>query len=185
MSLTLECERFILRPLEAADAKTVQAFCNNWNIACMLARVPHPYPDGYAETWIATHPALRAEGAGSVFGIDYEGQLVGSVGVERKPEGNFELGYWLGEPWWGRGLMTEAARRTIGFAFESLEIDRLTSSYFDDNPASGRVLEKCGFRDVGPTGIWCEARSREMPSRALELSRAAAEALQGGARASA
>ena len=165
MDLLLSTERLLLRPLDPRDAPALQRHCGNWKVARMLARVPHPYPDGLAERWIGEQPRLRAEGLAHCFAVEQDGALIGTVGLERREAPHFELGYWLGEPWWGRGLATEAAGRAVAFAFETLAAERLASGHFVDNPASGRVLEKCGFAELGTTRRWCEARGRELPHR--------------------
>ncbi len=69
----------------------------------------------------------------------------GCCGLHLRESGLFELGYWLGRPFWGHGYATEAARKLAGFAFSRLKATQLTAGYFHDNPASGRVLEKVGF----------------------------------------
>ncbi|MGF1612021.1 MAG: GNAT family N-acetyltransferase [Kiloniellales bacterium] len=182
MDRTLQTERLTLRPLRLDDAPAIQRLCGNWKVARMLSPVPYPYPDGLAEEWIASDARSRFSGEAVRFALDHEGELIGVMGLERQgpqrqgPErwgaGSFELGYWLGEPWWGRGLATEAARRVVAFAFEALTLEELLSGHFLDNPASGRVLRKCGFRDAGAMMLWSEARGHDVAARRLVLRRA-------------
>ena len=146
MTHNLTTPRLKLRQLRPADAPHVQALCGNLNVARMLGRVPHPYPDGLAEDWIATRQAAWHDGDAYTFAIEFEGALAGVISIEQRGGGKHELGYWLGEPFWGQGLMSEAARCIVRFARESLGLKKLVSTYFTDNPASGRILEKCGFR---------------------------------------
>jgi len=115
----------------------------------MLGHVPYPYPKGRAEAWIARQSTARRTGVAYRFAIEFEGALVGVVSIERQENGDHMLGYWLGEPYWGQDLMSEAVRRIIRFARETLVLTKLVADYFTDNPASGRVLEKCGFRVTG------------------------------------
>ena len=171
MELLLSTERLILRPLDLEDAPAIQRLCGNWKVARMLARVPHPYPDGLAERWISAQPRLRDEALSYGFAVELDGELIGNVGLERQQGGNFELGYWIGEPWWGRGLATEAAGRATAFAFERLAVESLVSGHFALNPASGRVLEKIGFAAAGESRRWCEARRRELPHRDMIIRR--------------
>ncbi len=78
------------------------------------------------------------------------GELIGSIGIERNdPAAAYELGYWLAEPWWNRGLMGEAARAVVAYAFEEKECDRLTARCILGNEASQRVLLGLGFRHAG------------------------------------
>ena len=146
MAHTLTTQRLKLRHLRATDAPRVQALCGNLNVARMLGHVPHPYPDGRAEAWIARQSTARRTGAAYRFAIEFEGALVGVISIERHENGDHMLGYWLGESYWGQGLMSEAVRRIVRFARENLGLEKLVADYFADNPASGRVLEKCGFR---------------------------------------
>ena len=176
MTATLKSERLTLRPLVPADAARIESLCGNWNVARMLARVPYPYPAGLAEEWLASHQADLEAGRAYHFGLEFESELVGVIGLERKQSGGFELGYWLGEPWWGRGLMSEAARCVVAYAFDTLDLPRLHSSHFLDNPASGRILEGCGFRVTDEIEEWSKSRGRADPLRRLVLERADYEA---------
>jgi ribosomal-protein-alanine N-acetyltransferase len=164
----LTTERLVLRPLHPSDAPTLQTLCGNWNVARMLAVVPHPYPDGLAESWIATHADARADGSAYTFAIERDGTLIGVIGLDRRDRGH-ELGYWIGEPWWGNGYAAEAVRRVIAFAFDDLELDRLSSSHFKDNPASAHVLRKCGFHVTGEGQLDCVARGAPVPSVFMAL----------------
>lgn len=175
MKPRLKTRRLLLRPFLPEDAAAVQGLCGNWNVARMLSRVPHPYTRDMAERWIASHAAAPRGGEEFVFCLELEGEAIGAVGLRHTGEGGFELGYWLGEPWWGKGFATEAARRAIRYAFEDLGADNLTSGHFTDNPASGRVLVKCGFRYTGETMQNCEARGEAVPHRCLEAVRNGAD----------
>ena len=172
----LTTRRLRLRPLCLADAPRIRALSGNLRVARNLERVPHPYPEGLAETWIAAQPAARARGEAYVFAIELAGDLIGVIGIERRGEGDYALGYWLGEPWWGQGLMSEAAARAVRFAFEDLNLPRLVSRYFVDNPASGRILEKCGFQVVGHRRVTSMTRGGEVESIDLAMSRTTATA---------
>ena len=139
-------KRLLVRPFEMADAAALQSQCGNLNVARMTSRIPHPYPDGAAEQWIAAQEALRRDGQEINFCIEHDAAVIGSVGLRRAHGGTYELGYWIAEPCWGHGFATEAARRAVSYAFDELGAARVTAGHYCDNPASGRVLEKCGFR---------------------------------------
>ena len=171
MHRELETERLLLRPFRPSDAGAVQALCGNRNVARMTARIPHPYPDGLAESWIASTAQARELGQGYSFCLEQNGAPIGAAGLERTDDGIYELGYWLGEPWWGRGLASEAVRRVVRFAFDDLSARQVTAGHFVDNPASGRVLEKCGFAYTGENELWCEARGRWVDCRRLALAK--------------
>lgn len=171
---TLRTERLLLRPFALSDSAVVRELVSNWNIASMVAQVPYPYPAGAAEEWIATHDQGRANGTAFPFAIEAEGALVGAVGVDGKEDGGFEIGYWIGQLYWGEGYATEAARRVTRFAFEDLGLSALGAGHFTDNPASGRVLTKLGFRYTGKALRHCLARGEDVPCRLMELARAEA-----------
>ncbi len=160
MHPTLTTDRLTLRPLEPADGPAVERGCGSWNVARMTTRIPHPYPPGSAVEWIAN----RAPDAHH-FAIEHQGDLIGVISHET------EIGYWLAEPFWGRGFATEAARRVVAFAFDDLRLDRLVSGHFADNPASGRVLQKCGFRYTGEIRQFSTARNQEVVCRRMALRR--------------
>lgn len=168
---TLQTDRLSLRPFRLADARAVQAHCGNWNIARMLARVPHPYGLELATGWIESHAVDWRRGIEATFCIEVDGAAVGAIGLRLTAPATYELGYWLGEPWWGRGFATEAARRAVRFAFEELGAENLTSGHYRDNSASGRVLEKCGFRYTDDGMVPCEARGEVVAHRNYEYRR--------------
>lgn len=164
MPTILETPRLRLRPLAAADAPHIQDYCSDWDVACRLARVPHPYPQDLAATFIARQALDAAGGMAHVFAIEYAGRLAGVIGLERRERGSWELGYWLGKPWWGQGLATEATQRMTDFGFAGAGLRRIEARHHQDNPASGRVLAKCGFREFGRGPSHSAARGRAVPS---------------------
>jgi RimJ/RimL family protein N-acetyltransferase len=108
-------------------------------------RFPHPYTAADAEAWI-TH-ALTENPATSL-AIVVEGSAVGGIGIELGTDvfrRSAEIGYWLGEPYWGRGIATEALQAMTDYAFAHFDICRLEAGVFSWNPASARVLEKAGY----------------------------------------
>ena len=181
MDTNLTTERLTLRPLRLEDAPAVERYCGNWEIARMTSRIPHPYPEGLAADWIAG----LEDGAvsGYRFAIEYRGELVGVIGLEQLRSEHFEIGYWIAEPWWGLGLATEAARRVVAFALDDLGLDQVVAGHFADNPASGRVLEKCGFRYSGEGREWSKARDGEVACKRFVLRRSDVRARQQEIRA--
>jgi RimJ/RimL family protein N-acetyltransferase len=170
MTPSLETER-LLRPFRPEDASAVQTQLGNLNVARMLAQIPHPYTHDLAECWIASHVVAWHSGDETVFCIELDGEAIGSVVLRRTANKTYKLGCWLGEAWWGKGFATEAAREAVRFAFDRLGAKILTSGHFHDNPASGRVLEKCGFRYIGESMEPCEARGEAVAHKNFECSR--------------
>ena len=142
----LETERLTLRAPHREDAKTIAALANDRHIAENLLRLPHPYGLADAERFIA-----RANTAGSEteFLITRGTTVLGACGVGSRDGEQPEIGYWLGIAFWGHGYATEAARALIDHAFGDLGYDVLVAGARVSNPASRRVLQKCGFQWTG------------------------------------
>src|SRR5262249_19168982 len=97
-------------------------------------------------------------------GVELDSELIGAIGYIAGDDGQAEIGYWIGKPWWGHGYATEAAGALIDHCFNSGSFHRLTCGHFLDNPASARVIGKLRFRRVGIGSQWCEARQSEVPT---------------------
>lgn len=148
----IETARLRLRALAPADAKTVQRLAGEREVAMTTANIPHPYPDGMAETWIPTHAELWRERRALVLGITLKStdELVGCTGLHLEPlHERAELGYWIGRPYWGRGYASEAARALVEYGFGVIGLRRIQAHYMAHNPASGRVMENAGLRPEG------------------------------------
>ena len=142
----LETERLILRAPRLGDAKIVAVLANDRRIAENTARIPHPYRKSDADDFISTANL----GNETVFLIGQRGgTLMGACGFTRLDRHPPEVGYWLGVKFWGKGYATEAVRALIDHAFTDLDHEALQSSARVTNPASRRVLEKCGFQWTG------------------------------------
>src|SRR3712207_964149 len=139
-------ERLALRPGWAEDAPALFAAVADEAIVRNLASAPWPYTLADAEAFLATERDADAA-CMLIFRRTADApELVGSIGFGRRPSGAIELGYWIARPHWGKGYATEAGRAAVAMARESLRVDKLVSGHFLDNPASGRVLEKIGFK---------------------------------------
>ena len=140
--------RVALRHFTAADAPRVQLLAGEREVAESTALIPHPYPDGAAAAWIATHESARAKGTEFTYAITESGEdvLIGAIGLRPGPSEHESFGYWIGRPYWNRGYATAAAQAIIVLAFEWLDLDELTASHLARNAASGRVMEKCEMR---------------------------------------
>jgi RimJ/RimL family protein N-acetyltransferase len=142
----LETERLCLRAPRLEDAKQVAALVNDRRIAENTARIPHPYAIADAREWIGA--ANKTDGEMS-FVVTMAGEIVGACGYHRSRDGVPEIGYWLGVPFWGNGYATEMARALIDHAFGDRGHEMLVAGARISNPASRRVLEKCGFQWTG------------------------------------
>jgi RimJ/RimL family protein N-acetyltransferase len=142
----LETERLLLRPPRREDAKALAVLANDRRIAENTLRIPHPYGLADAERFIA---GANADDDERVFVITRGAAVLGSCGIAKLDGERPEIGYWLGVAFWGSGYATEAARALIDHAFGDLGYDHLLGGARVSNPASRRVLEKCGFQWTG------------------------------------
>lgn len=151
-AIELRTARLLLRPHTLADAPAVQRYAGDIDVSRNTLTIPHPYPDGAAETWIESVQKKIADGVAAVFAIcePEHGELIGSIGLQiEREQRRAELGYWMGKPWRGKGLTSEAASAVLDHGFGELGLERIFASHFPWNPASGRVLEKAGMQREG------------------------------------
>jgi len=149
--------RLLLRPGWHDDAAALSAALNDESLARNLARVPHPYGLEDAQRFLAQpndhrHPRLLA--FSRTQGLP---RLIGGCGISPGEDGAVELGYWIARPYWGLGFATEATRALV-HAARAVGHRRILARHAVDNPASGRVLRKLGFR---PTGDFVRVHSAE------------------------
>jgi len=168
----LETERLLLRPPDFRDVPAITTWLGDLDVAKNLATVSHPYREEDARGFVTRAVERRAAGEEFVFAIERkeESMFIGCSGLRLK-DGQFRLGYWLGRPFWGQGYASEAAKKVVSFAFHDLKAGSVGAGWFHDNPASGRVLEKLGFRHVGAEQHLSEARGREVPCHMMTLTR--------------
>ena len=143
-------ERLLLRPGWIEDAAAVQrAISSDPAIARNTARIPWPYTLEDAEAYLRSQQDADNAWSLLIFArTSAAPRLVGGVGLH--PDGEQrEIGYWIARPYWGLGFATEAAAGLLRAARGSLQMTRVSSGHFVDNPASGRVLRKLGFRPTG------------------------------------
>ena len=135
-----------VRELEQKDLASLVTHANNPNVARNLEdRFPYPYTIEQAEKWLAT---LHQQDPVTHFAIADVDQVFGMIGIEQRPDVyrcTADLGYWLGESFWGRGIATRAVRAITAWGFHRFDVMRIQARVFETNPASGRVLEKAGF----------------------------------------
>jgi len=167
MLRTIETARLKLRPFHETDARRIAYLAGDYDVARSCGRVPHPYSFKMALDWLATHPRKLESGVEFPFAIDLERDgLIGSIGVNRLGDGAdapWELGYWLGKPYWGLGYATEAATAVMQWARAELDAKVFTAGHFTDNPVSGNVLRKLGFVRIGSSELFGLARQRTSP----------------------
>jgi RimJ/RimL family protein N-acetyltransferase len=149
---TLTTARLLLRPFTLGDAPRVRELAGDRAIADTTLSIPHPYEQGVAEQWIATHQEHFEQGIAVTFAVVLaaEPTLIGTVGLRiSRRHDRAELGYWIGQPYWGQGYASEAAAAVVDFGFQRQGLNRITAHHFLRNPSSGRVMQKIGMTCEG------------------------------------
>lgn len=139
-----------LREFENSDCFRLAELCNNKNIWNNVRDIfPSPYTQKDAEFFIglcnSSHPA-------TTFAIELHSELVGCIGLELQTDihkKSAEIGYWIGEPFWGKGIASQAVLLMVEYGFEKFGLNRIYAGVYDYNKASCRVLEKSGFQLEG------------------------------------
>jgi RimJ/RimL family protein N-acetyltransferase len=143
-----------LSAFRASDKDALITHLHDPDIYDRTLRIPFPYTDAAAEEWLALvaniaqqqgrplHWAIRCADDALIGACGFDGLQVGK-------SHRAEVGYWLAKPFWGRGIMTAVVQRVCRHAFEGFGLAKITAHVFSHNPASARVLEKCGFDQEG------------------------------------
>jgi ribosomal-protein-alanine N-acetyltransferase len=144
--MNLDCGPCVVRDWRRTDKAALQRLADNRRVWINLShRFPHPYTEADADSWLER---LARQPMATNWALEVEGEFAGGIGIE-PGEGIFSrsarFGYWLGEPHWGRGIMSAAARATSDYLLDTTELVRLEAPVFEWNPPSMRVLEKAGF----------------------------------------
>lgn len=182
MDVTLETARLLLRQPRSTDAPRIAKLLNNFAVSGKLSRVPYPYKVSDAEWWLGTRRADSAVGE-TTFAIELPGEgLIGHCGFHADVQGTV-IGYWLGEPFWSRGFMSEAASRVVAWYFEATEADHLGSGVFTFNKASLAIQKKLGFVEIGTSSRHCLARQEDLRHIDTRLTRARWDERRHGATA--
>ncbi len=137
---------FTLRPWENSDLSSLVKYANNPRIARNLTnQFPHPYTEEAGKAFISY---ARSDDPIHIFAIAIQGEAVGGIGLHPQTDifiKNMELGYWLAEPFWGKGIITRAIAQMLRFGFTQYAIDRIFARPFGTNIASQKALEKNKF----------------------------------------
>ncbi|RKR80886.1 RimJ/RimL family protein N-acetyltransferase [Mucilaginibacter gracilis] len=146
----LKAEGFCLRQWKPGDEKLLVKYANNPSVSRYLSdRFCYPYTHEYAQEWVSFQ--LQKTSVDNLV-IDIDGEIAGGIGIEFKQDifrKTALIGYWLGEPFWGKGIMTEALKLMVNYCFETFDLVRIQAGVFEGNPASMQVLQKAGFIKEG------------------------------------
>ena len=175
----LVTRRLVMRAPHADDIPALVQLADNRHVAQMLSRMPHPYGEAEARAFLALSER-RQPGASYALTLaapdPAAGTFIGCAGLNVKDRG-LELGYWIGEPYWKRGYATEAAHALVDLAFRATSIPVLHVSVRVINPASRRVIHKCGFQYAGQ-GMMNSIVAGQVPVERYRLDRRTWESLR-------
>lgn len=172
MTAELKTERLQLRPVRMEDAGVIHATLQDIEIARWLSRVPYPYGPGDAEWFAGEVEAGRIP----AYAVLDDAGFAGVIAIDPT------LGYWFARDRWGRGYATEAGRALLTAHFADPSVELVEAGYYDENPGSGRVLEKLGFEPVGPQMLPSPVLGHDVPGQKVRLTRARWEAHREEAR---
>jgi RimJ/RimL family protein N-acetyltransferase len=182
----IRTERLLLRPLRPEDAGPLFALFNNWNVVRFLSSPPWPYTLADAEWFVSEVIAHSPELDEDALAITQDGHFIGVIGVRLREASVLQrgsgpnIGYWIGEPFWGRGLMSESVRAFVQHIFKLTDADAIFSGAFTENAASLRVQEKTGFVRDGDTTLFSRPRGGSFPHVNTVLTRTGFERLSTG-----
>lgn len=169
----LQTERLLLRPSGAADAARAFEIQSDWEVTRMLALASFPPDRQEMERWFADHLLEWERGDAYRFAVLLDGRMVGLVDVDGIAGGEGSLGYWFDRAAWGQGYAFEAARAATRFACGDVGLVKLIAGHACDNPASGRVLAKLGFRRLETVEIFSRPRNEYISQCLYERGEAA------------
>ncbi|QHW30572.1 GNAT family N-acetyltransferase [Paenibacillus rhizovicinus] len=152
MQSRFQTARLLLRPVELRDADDIQRLAGEYQVAKTTLSLPHPYPEGAAETWIHFRTDAARHGHGYTFAIINLATkaLMGCISLDLTSEHQrAEIGYWLGSRFWENGYATEAAQQVVRFGFQQLRLNRIWGAVMTKNQASSAVLRKIGMTFEG------------------------------------
>ncbi|MDH6233869.1 ribosomal-protein-alanine N-acetyltransferase [Mesorhizobium soli] len=162
-------ERLVLRPTNVSDAERAFEIQSDWEVTRMLRMVSFP-PDGAEIShWFADHEREWMAGEAYRFAVELQDRLIGIVDVDGISGREGELGYWFERASWGRGYALEAAQAVVQFAFSRIGLSKLRSGHAADNPASGKVLRKLGFRPLDSVRAVSRSRGQEIMQQRYSL----------------
>ena len=152
-----------LRVPVQGDAESITKYARNPAVS-RTTHMPYPYRLEHARQFIRRYHRARRKGRMYMFGIEQKetGKIIGgiSLGNVNKDQHRAELGFWLGKPFWGQGIISEAVALMVEFGFKELRLRRILAMVFHHNPASMKVLEKNGFVREGVLRQWMHSRGR-------------------------
>lgn len=158
----IETPRMVLRPLRPSDAGLLQMYASDKRVAELTTTIPHPYPPGAAEAFIAR--SMKPGQSETVWALDATDQggaeLMGVISLNQMDRGQSEIGYWVAPAMWNTGFASEAVKALVGA--NPLDNTTIFASVFQGNPSSARVLTNAGFDYLGDAEAYSVARGAKV-----------------------
>jgi len=154
----IHTDRLILRKaISKQDKILLVSQIGDWEVVKWLANVPYPYTYNDCEDYF-----LISNSNQFALNIFLDNKLIGGVSLTLDGDNYYDLGYWLGKDYWGKGYATESSKKLLEYALEKLNSPKIKSGYFVDNLSSGNVLKKLGFKEVGIEKRYSDSNKKEM-----------------------
>jgi len=154
----IHTDRLILRKaISKQDKISLVSQIRDWEVVKWLANVPYPYTYNDCEDYF-----LISNSNQFALNIFLDNKLIGGVSLTLDGDNYYDLGYWLGKDYWGKGYATESSKKLLEYALEKLNSPKIKSGYFVDNLSSGNVLKKLGFKEVGIEKRYSDSNKKEM-----------------------
>ena len=154
----IHTDRLILRKAISGQEKiSLVSQVGYWEVVKWLANVPYPYTYDDLEDYLLISDSNQFD-----LNIFLGNQLIGRVGLTLDGDNYYDLGYWIGKDYWGKGYATESSKYLLEYALGKLDSPKIKSGYFIDNLPSGNVLKKLGFKEVGIEKRYSDSHEKEM-----------------------
>ncbi len=148
--LVIKSKKFILRPFRSTDAESLAKNINNKKIYRYTSCIPYPYTLKDARDYLKRIKTQTQKVTKLSLAIVIDNEVVGGVALDKIiKKHKAEIGYWLAEKYWGKGIITQAVKLLVSYAFKKLDLKRVYAFVYYSNKASARVLEKAGFKNEG------------------------------------
>ena len=161
----IRTKRLILRkPTKKISKQLIVSQIGDWEVTKWLSGVPYPYTEESAEEWLN-----NISGDDLLFSIFLNNSLIGGVGLTPEENNDYDLGFWIGRDYWGKGYVTEAAMALIQFAKKELKLKQIKACHIKGNTSSSNVLRRLGFKEIGECEEFFVSRGKVMPTVVLQL----------------
>ena len=162
----IHTDRLILRKAISEQEKiSLVSQIGDWEVVKWLANAPYPYTDDDLEDYLLISDSNQFD-----LNIFLNNKLIGRVGLTLDGDNYYDLGYWIGKDYWGKGYATESSKKLLEYVLDQLDSPKIKSGYFVGNFVSGNVLKKLGFKVVGIEKRYSVSNKKEMDLMLVVLS---------------